>query len=394
MITLNSETGKKEDLNSFLLMFYIFTPTLTLPLNDSFNSGLAVWIFTTIILAVSFHLNYNKLNLRALMVIIIIIAIMLFNYLLMPYKEEALYFLVEFVKFGVIPLFLASNIKREESLLKYWLILGILNLIILLFYINDINQREFNYMTFGRYSTLSFIIFSIYYYRKKFAKLMLPLMILSGTMIIIFGNRSSILVLFLILIYFALRNVVVKPTLKKCFKIHFYIVIIAFLIFNLKKIIYRIIDILENKNIASYTFKKLGALLDNNVQGFVSGRDSIYSNSISMIYENNLMPKGIGYYQYSTGEVYPHNIFLDIILTFGFVGIIFLLILIPLFILSYCKINDRNFREIIAILSIYQFTILNFSGTFWSAPVVWMILGLFLSKGVKKTKRDRSQLFI
>lgn len=368
-----------SNINSFLLMLYIFSPTLTLPLNDFLDSGLPVWVLTAVILAVSFYINKNAFNIKTIVIILSIIIIFLINWLLLPYKEETTFILIEFIKFGAIPLYLASTLVNFRKVSKYWLILGIINFITLLFYIEQINQQEFNYMTFGRYMSLSFIIFAIYYYENKFRKSMFILMLTTMFAVFIFGNRSAIAVIIIILIYFEVKQVFSKRSLFQYFKISLTTLILIVLALNIRDLVYKLINFLEANGLNSYSFRKMTALFDNNIGSFVSGRDNIYFETINLIYDSNLMPKGIGYYQYVTDRNYPHNVFLDMTITFGFLGILAFVLVIVIFLVKYLKMSDSFSKQLIAVLGIYQFIILNFSGTFWSEPIMWMLLGFLIS---------------
>src|SRR5699024_5624549 len=362
-------------------------------LKNFLNSGLSVWVLTAIILIISLYINKNKLNFKAIVIIFGIIMIFLINYLLLSFEEETTHLLIEFIKFGAIPFYLASTIKNTENIYKYWLVLGILNFVILLFYIEQINEREFNYMTFGRYMSLSFIIFSYYYYKGKFKVSMFFIMLITMIAVFIFGNRSSILIIILIVFYFEIKKLIQKRTLMQYFKLTLITIGLIYLISNIKKLVYKLIYLLEINNLNSYSFKKLIALFDNNTTSFVSGRDNIYFDSVKLIYKNNLMPKVIGYYQNVTEHVYPHNVFFDIMITFGFIGVLLILSVAIISIIKYIKISNLYIKQLILILGIYQFTILNFSGTFWSESIMWMLFGLLISNNfVSKVETKISSL--
>lgn len=234
-------------------------------------------------------------------------------------------------------------------------------------------------MTFGRYMTLSFIIFAIYFYKNKFRKSMFILMLTTMLAVFVFGNRSAIAVIITIVIYLKVKQVFSKRTLFQYFKISLTTLILIFLALNIRDLVYKLINFLEANGLNSYSFRKMTALFDDNIGSFVSGRDNIYFETIKLIYDSNLMPKGIGYYQYVTDRSYPHNIFLDMTITFGFLGILAFVLVILIYLIKYLKMPDSFSKELIAILSIYQFIILNFSGTFWSESIMWMLLGFLIS---------------
>lgn len=119
-------------------------------------------------------------------------------------------------------------------------------------------------------------------------------------------------------------------------------------------------------------------------KGFVessSGREDLYINSINLIKENYLMPKGVGYYQYVTGGNYPHNVILDLLITFGIITIPIIFCFIIAVVIKYKK-SQTTFRLIFSTLLIFITARLTFSGNFWSEQVLWILIGFLVSTNI------------
>lgn len=128
--------------------------------------------------------------------------------------------------------------------------------------------------------------------------------------ILLYGSRGALLCIFIfIIIKLILR-------LKLNVKSFFILIIVSItsinVLYNFKKIGSRILLLLNEKG---YYSRTLELLFSGNIsQG--SGRDNLYIESLSMINEKPLFGFGVGG-EFSRLGIYPHNIFLEILLNFG-----------------------------------------------------------------------------
>lgn len=378
----------RDNLNSLLLILYLFSSTLTLPLKELFHNGIFLWVLTALIIVSSLYINNYRVNKAFLNITFIILLIFTINYLLLPYKYETQVIFIEFLKFGLIPLYLATLVKDFESLLKYWYIFGIISMFIWILFLEQINSRELNYMTFGRHVTLSFLIFTIYFYSGNRKIRSFILMVLSLLLLTLFANRSVLMICIISLIYFQVRSLKRARSSSAYIKTLIYVIGIVFLLFNSERIIIALNDILQSYGINSYPLTKAIMFLRSGLSGAASGRDSLYGEALSLISLNNYMPKGIGYYQNVTGVIYPHNVFLDVLITFGFFGLVFLLCLFFIAIFKYIKIKKPSLRIVIVTLFIYTTVLLNLSGTFWSEEVFWLLIGFLITVNYAKVNEE------
>lgn len=371
---------QKNSINAILFILFLFISSLTLPLKVLMNNGLSVWIATLIIIFLSLYNNKAIIDIRVLFIIIISLLFFCINLILVEYKGIVFNLMFEFIKYGLIPLYLASQVKINVSLYKYWYIAGCISTVFWLIFLNEVIDRNVSYMGFGIQMTYCFIIFTFYFYKNnKYRVLNLILMVLTFSLILILGNRVSVLTCIFIIAYFELRKIEKKHILYSITKISILITLILILFKNFQNIIYWIRDILYFYNIKSYLINKIIYMFNNGLFESSSGRDIIYKYSIDIIKEKSFLPTGVGYFEYATGYVYPHNVFLDLIITFGIISmpIIFQFIV---FVKRNIRKLDKKNRIIIFTLLIFAFSRLFFSATFWTEPILWMIIGLLFIK--------------
>lgn len=379
-------TINKERINSLLLVVYIFSVTLSIPFEKIMGiQSISIAIaFITII--ISFFID-SRINIKMVMFIIFILTIFLVDILVFEYRQNSANTFILLLRWGLPALYLSSKVTDFKSLLAYWHKIGILNLIIVnIFYILNSYKEVESYMTVGIYLTYSFIPFIINYYinRDKFS-LFLAIIILIE--IIVFTNRGSILCCVIIILYMELtHNRSYKNTLKAILKL----LLLGIFIFNLNYILGIFSEIITKFGISSYSFAKLIQFKDLGFSQSSSGRNIIYEISINIIRESQFKPNGIGYFNYTTGLGYPHNIILDIAISFGIIGILLFFYLIIILIFKYFK-KDRKkdgYNKIIICIFIYCITRLMLSSTFWSESYFWMLLGLILFNNNSKRVRN------
>lgn len=381
----------KEKINASLLFIFLYITTLTLPFKDITDDGTAVYILTALILTISIFNNRAQINIKVLFIALFFFIIFLINYSIYPFKQETIEIFWEFIKFGLIPLYLASTIRKYDVLIKQWYIFGILNMIIWLFYLDSVNTRELSYMTLGRMMTYSFIIFTIFYYKNIRKKISFILMLISFILVAFYSNRSSLLICIVIIVFFEILSFKGKNFTLNYFKSFFYFVILLSLFLNLEGIVIFLRDTLQGFGINSYILNKTVTAIQRGIVESSSGRDFLYEQAVDMIHSNYFMPNGIGYYQFNTNFTYPHNIFLDILITFGIFGLIIFIIIVCVGIYKFLNLKDSLEKIVVFTLVIYVGIRLNFSGMFWSESILWVIIGLLLPNRNEGTSENSYQ---
>ena len=152
-------------------------------------------------------------------------------------------------------------------------------------------------------------------------------------------------------------------------------VIIAILAMNFVSLLRVLIDVLENISFTSnsYFINSLKSFIsDDKLTGVLDNRDFIYEYSMTIIKEN-IFGVGIGTFQ-SIYQVFPHNIFLDIFLTYGFlVGGVIILFLLYEIITCYIVVQEKYQLIIFLVVLSNSFKLL-VSKTFVYDPVFWLLI--------------------
>lgn len=383
---------KKEPINSLLLILFLFLPTLTLPLKEFLQSGASVWITTILILIISFYVNKLRITYKLFYILFILILLILVNLILVDYKEIIINDVIEFIKFGLIGIYLATQVTNYELTLKYWYYAGLINFCILFVYIDLVTNHEMSYMSFGTHLSYSFIIFSVYFYKQRkinYKIINLLLMILTFFLILSFGNRSSILACILVIIIFELRTAY-RNILYSIVKLTLILVPILFLVYNIYNIVWDLNNYVRSLGYNSYALDKIILMLDEGLAESASGRDVIYDAAIQVLKESYLLPRGLGYFQNMTGMNYPHNVFLDILIVFGIFSIPLILFLAYFLVKNYFNSDNEAYKLLLISLTIFILTRLLFSGTFISETALWIIIGLLISYETSSHERGRN----
>ena len=156
----------KEKINAFLIVLFVFMSSVTMPIKSFMGNGSIIWIITILGIGISFFIN-KRINKGYLIFLIISLILILLNILSVNYKSLVISELFEFIKFGLIPLYLSINKFDHESFVNYWYKFSIVNFVILIFYIPNVISNKLNYMVFGISLAYSFVGVIAYFYLKN-----------------------------------------------------------------------------------------------------------------------------------------------------------------------------------------------------------------------------------
>lgn len=187
--------------------------------------------------------------------------------------------------------------------------------------------------------------------------------------IILVGSRSGIFSSFfcLLLIFCGSKRLSIKKIISyfKSKKKFVFIAICSILLLFYYKHLY---DIFYGR-IIILTFQKL----------YLSGREEILNYSINAIFKKPIfgygLVSGYGLREYS----YPHNIFLEIILYIGVLGVVYSAIIIFFSLFCFIKAKNTKYR-CLSILPLYMLFVSFFSGGIYDFRYyfLWVIVVLFL----------------
>lgn len=365
----------RENFNSFLIVLFMFSSAICLPIHILTKSGFMIWIVTFGILFASLLINKFIFNKKFLNISLVLIIIFLINLTFFNFKNIIINIFIEFIKFALIPLYLTSQDYSFKKVIYYWYRVGIINFIIWLFMIIFVIRGRVDYMFFGVYMTYSFIIFIYNYYKMK-KKKDLVMSIISLGSIFMFGNRAAWAICGVIWLYlYIISN---KKSINK-FIVKCLILSISILVLynNFIYIMSSLQSFLLRVNINSYSINKLINAYNNGFITTMSGRDELYSVAIEIIKNNNLKPLGIGYFRVVTGSAYPHNFILEYIITFGILGLVVLPFIVWYLYKKYSRLKSEK-KLVSNLLIIFIIIRLSMSSSFFIESMLWILLGFLI----------------
>lgn len=384
MIKLN--VHKKNKLNSLLFTLFLFADILTFPLVLATGNSKIFWGFLIVILIFSLLLNQLIKN-KLILIFILGTIVFMINVLFVSYKNDVLYEYILFIRVGILSLYFSSLIKEYNSLIKYYYIMSLIG-----FVISNLNLSFYEdtngYMDLGINLTYIFIGLSIYYYNKsnKYKIFNYLLLIVVFFEILILGNRSALIICIGIILYFELSKFRFdkKGIFIMQLKLTVTFLSMCLIIYNISSFLKVLSAYALKMGVSSYTLTKLTLTIQEGVGGIIeqsSGRDVLYPLLKKLIIESNLLPHGVSYLPYITNYtyVYPHNLFLEIALDFGLIGLIGWCLMVVVLTKKFLNIPKNNIaRDIIVIISISGFIRLMFSGSYWQEPLFWIPIGLVM----------------
>ena len=219
-----------------------------------------------------------------------------------------------------------------------------------------------------------------YYYHINIAQLLSLIFFL---MMLIFGNKGSILTSLLLFIvgvsYIKNGN---KISRKVIFAAIFFVL---FFFLAYKEVLDVAIYVVEKLGINSYALATIQIILEDTSSNSVyDTRINIWQDSLEFFSNAPILGKGIGFYRSQRG-VYEHNLFLEVLNAWGIIGISVLLIAICKCFRSLLTTKLAEYKVLMIIFAILGFVPLMSSLTLWIHAPFW----IFISFGMKKRHRKK-----
>ncbi|AKG03777.1 hypothetical protein AAV35_002545 [Salimicrobium jeotgali] len=365
-----------NNINSLLLAVFLLLSSVTLPLNQFFENGIAVWFFTIIIVITSLVVNGFRVNFQGVIILLIMFLLLGINYFFVSYKAYVFPIVMDFIKLGGVAFYLATCRLDMRVFIKAWAWISVLSMMFWFLYLNEVISGNISYMFFGTQTTIMVIGFLLYHFSIKKNTFFIIFSIVGAGLVVTLGNRSSLLIIVIIYLMLLIYSFKKDSFIKSYFKGISFILLMLLATLNAEKILILVNERLLAMDIHSYSLNKLILAFDNGIVETSSGREELLGLGYEIAKSNNFMPKGVGYFQYITEGNYPHNIFIDVLVSFGFFGVILLLVLFGLGVYQYKKMNNELLKLITLAFFVFVFIRLNFSSTFWISTEFWILLGL------------------
>lgn len=281
--------------------------------------------------------------------------------------------LYNFLIYGVIPLYLLRNVKDYNPVLKYYSIIAIITG--LLFAGDPFigYPMSGDYMSFGLVGILPAFcgaILQTFYFKHKAMWLFIALFFLE---LLIFANKSASLCA---IVVFCAAYVFFSPSAKNRWKKTILIIISLLLLWALRELILdEMVKVASKMGYTTYALTTFKMMLTGKQEVVLSSRLVIWERVIDEIKDSLFLGKGIGYLE-STSIGYAHNVFLDIIASFGIVGGAFFVWQLVRSIMKIVRFQNHD-RAVFAVVILISWLIpMMFSLSFWKAMNFWIYWGV------------------
>ncbi len=282
----------------------------------------------------------------------------------------------QYIYSGLVPMIFLSKIRNAKKLFYYY---SCFSVVVFFIYMGaPFNEYGLfsDYMDFGlSFALPTFVgLFLFFHYFK--VKWVIVLEVCCFLLLMIFANRGAFLAaIFFIFIYFLLlttpfnaKSIICRwflpiGTLFAIVYVNFYTVM-EYLYNTTAEMGY-------NSRLISMFYQYL--FVDGDAASLSAHRLGLWENAIEMIGQSPVIGHGMGAFQASTFSTYAHNIFLDIFLSYGLVGL-----------LTFCIILCYNMRRILKLTGAAKvlglvffslwFPVLLFSLTFFQSMGFWCFL--------------------
>lgn len=222
------------------------------------------------------------------------------------------------------------------------------------------SEIVFNYqsLSYAAVYSIGLLFFFIKNYKKcRWLKSLLLLLVGTNLFVLFTGGGKGAFVLFCILFFLFFYDVFKG-------KSFFLVGAVAFFIFLGKQIVVNFIAQFTGGN------RILVLFFSDDVGEITSGRYSLYIKAINILLDRCFLGRGPGSVLYDVGY-FCHNIFLDILIDWGFMFLFFFLIVIFV-VLRKCFINaQKASMSFLLLVFLGQFIMSLFSGSFYYSFGLW-----------------------
>ena len=379
-----TKTGKSE----IAMAVYMVLFTALKPITTAFSQ------YSTLILALSVAIillfvlfNSRTLSLKTSFVTIIffIFGLLLIDVLFRSNSSQG-ELLYNFFIYGFVPLFLLSKIEDIRIFTHSYALMAVV--IGLVYLIDPLNSYKWssNYMTFGFSSMLPAVLgclIMIHMFNKRYFWVFMVLFLFAS---LIFANKGVFLSE---IIMIATSYILFTKNFVKRLAMILALLVATFYIYPiLSAVLDFAIEVADAFSIDSYaldTFSIVLKSLDSN--SVYDSRLDIWKIAMELFSEKSFLGYGSGFFN-SNYNGYTHNIFLDIMVAYGSVGLTAFLILIVSSINKIRKMQDRNLFVFAVLLLMSWILPLQVSLYFWSTMSFWLYWGICFFKFPSAEKSD------
>ena len=373
----------------FLFVLYIYGFVLLRPLIYLAHnySTMIIGVYVSFLLVVFATVSrFTKIDLRSFFVWLLLSlyfgAQLVFATLFKGYETSYQYSL-NFIMYGVVPLFFLMNINNFKLLIYCAFIISCVNGLILL--LDPLNNYclSGSYMGYG-FDVLMFsfsgLLLGFFVLRKK---ILLAPIIIEFLFIVIYGNKGAMLgalAMLLVMCFFQMKSIS-KLILSLVF---------FFILANWKLLLSVIVGQLMKLNLFTYSLLTLQLMLSDESDRVYSARTDIWKEAVEWIERNPFWGNGIcSFDEFNNG--YVHNIFLEITLAYGCTGLIVFVGLLVHSMFLLVKMKNPYKKFFLLIILVGWLVPMQFSLTIWNVSFFWIYIGFYFLLIIGKKDEDFSQ---
>ncbi|MBM7606287.1 O-antigen ligase [Metabacillus crassostreae] len=380
-------------INSFILILYIYLVSISLLLAPFVSTFFVENLLLISLIFITLCINKFKVNVKIIMFFGFLILFVSINLLVVSYKQYVLGDGVNLILHSFIPIYLLSLKLISFSIFKkIWIKVSIIFTYILPVYYLYRQSGYISYFDIGFIAHLNILIMTYHLMSlKRRSYKMLFYLTINILVVAILGSRLVLIssLVTSLFTYLLLSN---KKNAKFYFNISLISIIVLLIFQNLIAVLNYINNIilslgLNSRNLSMF-IAQLSGRYDNST--IVSGRDNIYPIIIEYLIDNGFFPSGFGVARTLTNGAYyhAHNFLLELLLIFGFFGLI--IILYYFFVKIRILIKFKNFHENRIILDflllfLVSYMVRSLMGTYFVKDVIFLIF-LAIIFSIKKEK--------
>ena len=366
----------------FVFVFYIFGFATLRPVLFLFRAYSTLIVAAFIIVAVAASLICSHVFGERCFIKWLVISAFFEMILFFGQREISVTYMVNFFMYGVVALFLLMNVCDYQRVL-YWVVrFSCINGVLLILDPFFGYQFNGNYMSYG-FNMLMFsftgLLIARFYYRNRFFSV--PIVI-ELAMILFYGNKGAGITAAILLLYaMFLSGSKVKRLI--------YCAVGCIGALSWRTVTLWVIDAAQYFGINSYSITTLKDMLSDNADIVFSVRTDIWEAAGMWISQKPVFGYRVGAFEAAI-KLYAHNVFYDITLCFGFVG---LAVFIVLLLHSVYKMYRNPYKE----YKLFQLCCLccwllpmQISLTLWNVPLFWVYWGLYFFDDQYKRQKIQS----
>ena len=361
---------KKIITPEFILVFYYFGFATLRPIIFLAQSKSTVLIFAFILITLLMSLFNNHSYNKNAFVKWFVFSALFESILYFCPKEIQSTYMTNFFMYGVVTLFLLLNVDDYELLLQWIVRFSCLNGILLIldpFFDYQLNGTYMNYGLNMLGFSFSGLLVGYFYLKNK--RFFVPLLI-EMAMILFFGNKGAGITA---VVLFLFGMILTGRSFRKLL-----ICTVACMgMVSWRTILTWVINLASYLGFSSYALTTFSIILTENADRVFSSRTNIWETANTWIQQNPIFGYGVGKFEIANNG-YVHNIFYEITLTFGYLGLVIFVLLLLRSIYKMYHNPYPSYKILQAICLGCWLIPLQFSLTFWSVSAFWVYWGLYL----------------